>query len=92
MTRLVLLIAMIGGFALAFVTRSPGLLGLGLLLGAVGLFGFIFSLAAARVSANARPDTSMASVDDLIALRTRPARAPAPRAAGGPHSPSDSRH
>lgn len=90
MTRLVLLIAMMSGLALAFVTHSPGLLGLGLLLAIVGLFGFIFSLAAARVSANARPDTSMASVEDLIALRARPARgsaAPATEPTGAPEHP-----
>lgn len=78
MMRLVLLLAMVAGFALVFATHSPGLLALGLLLGIAGLFGFVFSLAAARVSANARPDTAMASVEDLAALR-KPPQAPTAR-------------
>jgi hypothetical protein len=59
------------GFALSFVTKSPVVLGMGLLLGFVGLFGLIFSLAADRVSASARPESAMLGPEDLAAMRTR---------------------
>ena len=59
------------GFALAFVAKGPGLLGFGLVLGFVGLFGVVFGIAAERVSAAARPDTAMVTPEDLAALRAR---------------------
>lgn len=78
MARMVWLLMFVVGFALAFATRSPLLLGVGIVLGLVGTFGFVLALAAARVSANARPETSMASIEDLAALRKdRPAPASA---------------
>ncbi len=87
MSRLLWLVVTLVGFALAFVAKSAVVLGLGLLLGIVGFFGFVLAMAAARVSASARPETSMASVDDLGALRKRAPpttfRAPPARARGG---------
>lgn len=82
MLRILLLVVMMAGFALAFIARSPGLLGLGLLLGMFGLGGFVLGLAAARVAGSARPETAMASVEDLVALRKRPAPAYPPRTTG----------
>lgn len=78
MTRWIMLVLTILGFALMFSTKSAALLAIGLLFAVVGFCGFIMSLLADRVSASARPETSMASTDDLIALR-RP-RKPAPPA------------
>jgi hypothetical protein len=72
------------GFALAIVSKSPGWLGFGIVLGFVGLFGTVFSLAADRVSAAARPESAMATAEDLVAMRTRRAVSavkPAPPAA-----------
>jgi hypothetical protein len=74
MMRLLMLVMTVVGFALTFLAKGPGLLGLGLLLGFVGLFGLIFAIAAARVSASARPEVLMAVPEDLAALRSR--RAP----------------
>ena len=74
MARLLLLVLTLVGFALVFTAKSPGLLGLGLLFGMAGSFGFVLAMAATRVSASARPDTAMASVDDLVALKKRPLR------------------
>lgn len=65
------------GFALSFVTKSPAVLGLGLLLGFVGLFGLVFSMAADRVSASARPESAMLGPEDLAAMRARRTAAPA---------------
>jgi hypothetical protein len=86
------------GLVVVFTTKSPGWLGTGLLFGIVGFFGFVLALAADRVSASARPESSMAAVDDLAALRKRttvpssrqPAAAPAPTIADA--SPPDPLH
>ena len=74
------------GFALAFIARTPGVLGIGLLLGFVGLFGLVFSIAADRVASSARPDTAMLSTEDLAALRAR--REAAAKAAATPRAPA----
>ncbi|HEU4663761.1 MAG TPA: hypothetical protein VFS55_07005 [Dokdonella sp.] len=77
MIRWLLLAATLVGFGFVFTTRSPVLLGVGLLLGIGGFIGFVFSLAADRVSANSRPDTAMASPAELAAMR-KPAVRPTP--------------
>lgn len=69
MSRLFWLFLTLVGFVLAFTAKAPVVLGLGLFLGFVGFLGLVLAMAAARVSASARPDTLMASVDDLGALR-----------------------
>ena len=93
MTRWLMLGLTILGFALTFTARGPGLLALGLLFGFVGLFGLIFSLAADRVSASARPESTMVGPEEMAAMRARraaakpapsvpPPKAPAPPGAG----------
>ena len=74
MTRWIMLALILVGFVLAFTVKSPGLLGIGLLMALIGIVGFVFSLASARISANARSETTMASSEDLTALRTRAQR------------------
>jgi len=69
MARWILLCLTILGLVVVFTTRSPALLGVGLLLGIGGFIGFVFALAADRISAASRPETSIASVDELSALR-----------------------
>jgi Tfp pilus assembly protein PilX len=80
MMRWIMLVLAVLGFVLAFMTKSPGLLGIGLLLGLIGVIGFVFALAADRVSANARPEASMAAIEDLAALRKRTSPSPRPSA------------
>lgn len=83
MTRWILLAITLFGFALAYVSKHPGLVWLGLILGFVGLFGMVFSIAADRVSAGARPESAMLGPEDLAAMRARraaSARPPAPTA------------
>jgi hypothetical protein len=81
--RWLLLAITIAGFTLTFMAKGPGLLALGLVLGFVGFFGFIFALAADRVSAAARPETSMLGAEDLAAMRARQSGA-RPRAVATP--------
>jgi len=69
--RWLLLLATIAGFVLTFIAKGPGLLALGLVLGFIGFFGLIFSLAADRVSASSRPETAMLGAEDLAAMRAR---------------------
>lgn len=71
MIRWILLGLIVLGIAITFTTTSAGLLGLGLVMGFVGLFGMVFSFAADRVSASARPESAMAGPEDLAAMRTR---------------------
>ncbi len=71
MTRWIMIALTLAGFGTAIVTHSPGMLGLGLLAGVVGLFGVVFSLAADRISANARPDSTMLQPDVIAAMRAR---------------------
>lgn len=69
MARWIMLGLTILGVALVFTTKSVGVLSLGLLCGVFGFFGFVFALASDRISASARPEASMAAIDDLVALR-----------------------
>ncbi|MGH8174337.1 MAG: hypothetical protein ACREPX_14455 [Rhodanobacteraceae bacterium] len=71
MLRWIMLALIVLGIAVTFTTKSVGLLSLGILMGVVGFFGMVFSLAADRVSASARPESSMAGPEDLAAMRTR---------------------
>jgi hypothetical protein len=78
MTRWLMLGLTIIGIVVIFTTKNAGVLLLGLLFGIVGFVGFIMALAADRVSASARPESAMAAIDDLAALR-KPRAASAPR-------------
>jgi len=82
MTRWLMLGLTLIGLALVFSTKSPGVLGLGLLLCLVGIVGFVFALAADRISANARPESSMILGEDFTRLRRR--TAPPPQGEAGP--------
>ena len=73
--RWLLLALTIAGFTLTFMAKGTGVLALGLLMSFVGFFGFIFALAADRVSSAARPETSMLDAGDLAAMRARQAGA-----------------
>lgn len=87
MVRWIMIGLAVLGLALSLTTRSPGLLGLGLLCTAIGLFGVVFSLAAERVASRSRPDSAMLGPEALAAIRER---ARAQRAAGPARPPSSS--
>jgi hypothetical protein len=69
--RWILLVAAVVGFAIAFTTASPGLMGVGLILGFIGLLGFAFALAAARIAQNAQPETTMIVDPEITLLRAK---------------------
>lgn len=59
------------GFIMAWTTKSPGVLALGLLLGLGGAFCAVLAFAAARIEANSRPDAMMITPEELGQLRKR---------------------
>lgn len=87
MTRLIMIAMTVLGLVVAFFTRSPGLLGLAIVTVLVGMFGTVFSLAAERISARARPDATMLPPEVLHAIGER-ARAKAGETAQAARAPS----
>ena len=71
MTRWIMIGLTLLGLIIAFLTRSPSLLGLAILMMIVGSFGTVFSIAADRISSNARPDSSMLPPEALVAIREK---------------------
>ena len=69
--RWIMLLLAIAGFALAFTTKSPALLGFGLLVGLFCSLGFCLALAAARISANAQPESMLIVDPEVSSLRAR---------------------
>lgn len=67
--RWILLLAAVVGFAIAFQAKSQELLGIGLAVGFIGLFGAFFAMASARVAEAARPDSALLTDADINALR-----------------------
>ncbi|WP_300615609.1 hypothetical protein [Dokdonella sp.] len=85
--RWFLLVLALIGFALAFTTKSAAVLGLSLVAGFGGLVGFAFILAADRVAASMRPDSAMASIEDLAALGKTRRTAPKSPGESAPNDP-----
>ena len=85
MTRLIMIALLVIGLAMAFLTHSPGVLGLGIVLALVGSFGTVMSIAAARVAARSRPEAAMLQPDVIAAMRARASAkdAAAPRDGAG---------
>ncbi len=65
-----LLIAILG-FAVAFSSKTAGVLALGLFVGLVGLFAFAFAMAAARIADTAQPASSLIADAEVSMLRAR---------------------
>lgn len=69
--RWILLAAAIAGFGIAFTTTSPGLMGLGLIVGCAGLLGFGLALAASRIAQTAQSETALIVDPEIRALRAK---------------------
>lgn len=76
--RWILLLLALGAFALAFSTRSPGMMGFCLVAGIGLLFAALFAFAAAKIEATSRPDSALLTDKDITALRSS-MRKPAPK-------------
>jgi hypothetical protein len=75
-----LLVSMLG-FGIAFSTRSPGLLGIGLVVGIVALFVTVMSMAAEKINSTARSDSAMLGDKEIAALRASMQKAKAEKEA-----------
>ena len=80
--RWILLLLAFGAFALAFSTKSSGVMGLALIGGVVLLIAALFAFAAAKIEATSRPDAALLTDKDINALRasvrkTKPPASPA---------------
>ena len=67
--RWILLLLALGAFALAFSTKSSGLMGFCLVVGLVALFAAVFAFAAAKIEETSRPDVALLTDKDISALR-----------------------
>ena len=67
--RWILLLVAVAGLALAFSAKTPGMLGLSLLLGIGCLLAALFGFAAQRVASSARPDVVLLTDKDINVLR-----------------------
>ncbi|HET8940847.1 MAG TPA: hypothetical protein VFN13_02555 [Rudaea sp.] len=67
--RWVLLVIATFGFGLGFSAKTPGVMGIGLLIGFVGLFASLLLFAAARIAANSRPDSALLTDKEISLLR-----------------------
>lgn len=85
--RWVLLLVSLGAFALAFSTRSGGMMGLCLVLGFGGLFAALFAFAAEKIASTSRPDSALLTDKDINALRASMRKA-TPAAAQSPSDPA----
>jgi len=72
--RILWVLLMFGGIAIAIMTNHPGILGFGLLLAVVSGFCAVFAFAAARIESTARPDSALLTPEVLAAVRARAAQ------------------
>ncbi len=82
--RWLFLVVSIAWFSVAYVAKSPGALGVAILIGVIGLVGAFLAFAQARIEATARPDAAMLSDKDIATLQSAVRKAknnpPAPKA------------
>jgi high-affinity K+ transport system ATPase subunit B len=86
--RWILLLLAAGAFALAFSTKSTGLMGFCLVVGIVLLFVVLFAFAAAKIEATSRPDAALLTDKDINTIRASVRKAKA-AATPAPPPPAD---
>ena len=79
--RWFLVVLAVLGMAVSFITPSPGVLAVALLVTGVSLFCAVFAFAAHRIESNARPDTALLTPEVLAHVREKARREQAARAA-----------
>ena len=78
--RWILLLVAVIGFVIAFSTKSPGVMGVALLVGFICLVSGFFAFAASRISDSARPDAAMLTDQDINVLKATLRKPAAPAA------------
>lgn len=68
------LLLTLGGIGVAFIAKTPGLLGLALAVSFIAGICAVFTFAAARIDSNARPDSALLTPEVLAAIRARSAQ------------------
>ena len=76
--RWILLLLALGAFALAFSTKSTGLMGFCLVVGFVTMFAALLAFAGAKIEATSRPDVALLTDKDISALRASVRKAQKP--------------
>ena len=84
--RWILLLVALGAFALAFSSRSEGLMGFLFVLGFGALFAAVLAFAAEKIASTARPDAALLTDKDINALRASMHKPAAPAASSPPAS------
>jgi hypothetical protein len=86
--RWISLLAAVFGFAVAFASKTAGMMAFGLLLGFGCLFTALFAFAAARIASTARPDAALLTDRDISLLRASLRKPGANPAQSSPNLPS----
>ena len=81
--RWILLLLAFGAFAIAFSTKSAGVMGFALVVGIGLLFATFFAFAAARIESTSRPDAALLTDKDIAVLRAS-MRKPVPKPPAAP--------
>jgi len=81
--RWVFLLIGMFGFAVVFSAKTPGALGLGLVVGFIGLFAALLGFAAVRIASSAQPDAALLTDKDITALRASVRKPATPTASSG---------
>ncbi len=72
--RWMMLLLSIAGFAIAFTTKSPGVMAISIVMIVVGLTGFILGMAARRVANNARDQVYVPTSEEIALIKQRAAQ------------------
>ena len=77
-----------GGIAISFMAKTPGLLGLALVVTFVAGLCAVFTFAAARIESTSRPDSSLMTPEVLAAVRAHAAKQQAGQPPARPANPA----
>lgn len=78
------LLLTLGGIAVAFIAKTPGLLGMSLAVTFIAGLCAVFTFAAARIESTSRPDSALMTPEVLAAVRAHAAKQQAGQPAARP--------
>lgn len=85
------LLLTVGGIAVAFMAKTPGLLGLALAVSFIAGICTVFGFAAARIESTSRPDSALMTPEVIAAVRAQSAKQQAGPAAPRPAAAAPTR-